>query len=100
MKSLLVRGVSLSVLLCTFALQADVIKLKDGRAIQGMFLGGNSRQIDFLSPSGPEGPLRPRLTGATYPLLLPKCLLNLYPHSPIAPESERSHFPISNLVSP
>ncbi|HEU0005157.1 MAG TPA: hypothetical protein VFS12_04110, partial [Terriglobia bacterium] len=34
------------------ALQADVIKLKDGRAIQGIFLGGNSRQIDFLSPSG------------------------------------------------
>jgi len=33
-------------------LQADVVKLKDGRAIQGIFLGGNSRQIDFLSPGG------------------------------------------------
>jgi len=52
MKSLLVPGVSFSVLLCTFSLQADVIKLKDGRAIEGIFLGGNSRQIDFLSPSG------------------------------------------------
>ena len=52
MKSLLVPGVSLSVLLCSFTLQADVIKLKDGRAIEGIFLGGNSRQIDFLSPSG------------------------------------------------
>src|SRR4029453_9438501 len=52
MKSLLVPGVSLSVLLCTFTVQADVIKLKDGRAIEGIFLGGNSRQIDFLSPSG------------------------------------------------
>ena len=52
MKSLLVRGVCLSVLLCTFTLQADVVKLKDGRAIQGIFLGGNSRQIDFLSPGG------------------------------------------------
>jgi hypothetical protein len=52
MKSLLVPGVSLSVLLCTFTLQADVIKLKDGRAIEGIFLGGNSRQIDFLSPGG------------------------------------------------
>ena len=29
-----------------------MIKLKDGRAIQGIFLGGNSRQIDFLSPGG------------------------------------------------
>lgn len=52
MKSLLVPGVSLSVLLCSFTLQADVVKLKDGRAIQGIFLGGNSRQIDFLSPGG------------------------------------------------
>ena len=52
MKSLLVRGVCLSVLLCAFTLQADVVKLKDGRAIQGIFLGGNSRQIDFLSPGG------------------------------------------------
>ena len=51
MKSLLVPGVSLSLLLCSF-LQADVIKLKDGRAIEGIFLGGNSRQIDFLSPGG------------------------------------------------
>ena len=52
MKSLLVRGVSLSLLLCAFTVQADVVKLKDGRAIQGIFLGGNSRQIDFLSPGG------------------------------------------------
>jgi outer membrane lipoprotein SlyB len=52
MKSLLVPGVSLSVLLCAFTLQADVVKPKDGRTIQGIFLGGNSRQIDFLSPGG------------------------------------------------
>ena len=52
MKSLLVPGISLSVLLCAFTLQADVVKLKDGRTIQGIFLGGNSRQIDFLSPGG------------------------------------------------
>jgi hypothetical protein len=52
MKSLFVSGVSLSLLICTFTLKADVIKLKDGRAIQGIFLGGNSRQIDFLSPGG------------------------------------------------
>ena len=52
MKSLLVPGVSLSLLFCTFTLQADIVKLKDGRAIQGIFLGGNSRQIDFLSPGG------------------------------------------------
>jgi outer membrane lipoprotein SlyB len=39
-------------LVSCFALQADVIKLKDGRAIQGIFLGGNTRQIDFLSPGG------------------------------------------------
>ena len=52
MKSLFVCAVSLSLLICTFTLQADVIKLKDGRAIQGIFLGGNSRQIDFLSPGG------------------------------------------------
>ena len=42
MKSLFVSGVSLSLLFCTFTLKADVIKLKDGRAIQGIFLGGNS----------------------------------------------------------
>ena len=52
MKSLLVSGVSLSLLFCTFTLQADVVKLKDGRTIEGIFLGGNSRQIDFLSPGG------------------------------------------------
>jgi hypothetical protein len=52
MKSLLVPGVSLSLLFCILTLQADIVKLKDGRAIQGIFLGGNSRQIDFLSPSG------------------------------------------------
>ena len=43
MKSLLVPGVSLSVLLCAFTLQADVVKLKDGRTIQGIFLGGIRR---------------------------------------------------------
>ena len=52
MKSLLLPGVSLSLLFCSVTFQADVIKLKDGRAIQGIFLGGNSRQIDFLSPGG------------------------------------------------
>jgi outer membrane lipoprotein SlyB len=43
---------SLSVLLSLLTLQADVVKLKNGRSIQGIFLGGNTRQIDLLSPGG------------------------------------------------
>jgi hypothetical protein len=43
---------TVSLMLLAFTLQADVIKLKDGRAIQGIFLGGNARQIDLLSPGG------------------------------------------------
>jgi hypothetical protein len=39
-------------LVSAFALHADVVKLKDGRTLQGIFLGGNARQIDFLSPGG------------------------------------------------
>jgi hypothetical protein len=52
MKSSLISVVSVSWLLSAFTLQADVVKLKDGRAIQGIFLGGNTRQIDLLAPSG------------------------------------------------
>jgi hypothetical protein len=52
MKSSLVPVVTLSLLLSALPLQADVIKLKDGRTIQGIFLGGNSRQIDVLDPGG------------------------------------------------
>src|SRR5262245_18682262 len=43
---------TVSLMLLAFTLQADVVKLKDGRAIQGIFLGGNARQIDVLSPGG------------------------------------------------
>ena len=39
-------------LVSALTLHADVVKLKDGRAIQGIFLGGNARQIDLLSPGG------------------------------------------------
>jgi outer membrane lipoprotein SlyB len=52
MKSALVSVVTVSMLLSGATLRADVIRLKDGRSIQGIFLGGNSRQIDFLSPEG------------------------------------------------
>jgi len=52
MKSSLVSAVSASLLLSTFTLHADVVKLKDGRTIQGIFLGGNTRQIDLLAPTG------------------------------------------------
>jgi outer membrane lipoprotein SlyB len=52
MRPSLVSLVSASLFLSSFTLQADVVKLKDGRAIQGIFLGGNTRQIDFLSPGG------------------------------------------------
>src|SRR5262245_39832852 len=45
-------AVGASVLVSALALQADVVKLKDGRTLQGIFLGGNARQIDFLSPGG------------------------------------------------
>ena len=52
MKSSFVPVVTVSLLLSCFTLRADVVKLKDGRAIQGIFLGGNSRQIDLLVPGG------------------------------------------------
>jgi hypothetical protein len=32
--------------------RADTIKLRDGRLIQGTFLGGNTRQIDFMTQAG------------------------------------------------
>jgi len=43
---------SLSFLFNIPSLRADTIKLRDGRAIQGTFLGGNTRQIDFMSQAG------------------------------------------------
>src|SRR5262245_42937593 len=30
----------------------DMLRLRDGKAIQGTFLGGNARQIDFLNQAG------------------------------------------------
>jgi outer membrane lipoprotein SlyB len=36
----------------TLSVQADTIKLRDGSAIQGTFLGGNTRQIDFITQAG------------------------------------------------
>ncbi len=32
--------------------KADTLALRDGKAIEGTFLGGNTRQIDFLATSG------------------------------------------------
>ena len=52
MKSPFVPVITVSLMLSCFTLRADVIKLKDGRAVQGIFLGGNSRQIDILDPGG------------------------------------------------
>jgi hypothetical protein len=52
MRSSLVPLVTASLLLSSFTLRADVVRLKDGRTIQGIFLGGNSRQIDFLVSEG------------------------------------------------
>jgi hypothetical protein len=52
MKSSLLPVISVSLFLCSFTSQADLVKLTDGRVIQGIFLGGNSRQIDFLGPAG------------------------------------------------
>ena len=43
---------SFSFLLSTLLVQADTIKLRDGRVIQGTFLGGNTRQIDFITQGG------------------------------------------------
>ena len=43
---------SSSFLLNSLTIQADTIKLRDGRAIQGTFLGGNTRQIDFITQAG------------------------------------------------
>jgi len=43
---------SFSFLLSSLPTQADTIKLRDGRAIQGTFLGGNTRQIDFITQAG------------------------------------------------
>ena len=52
MKSSLVPVVTVSLLLSSFTLRADVVRLKDGRTIQGIFLGGSSRQIDLLVSDG------------------------------------------------
>ena len=52
MKLSFVPVITVSLLLSCFTLRADVVKLKDGRAVQGIFLGGNSRQIDILDPGG------------------------------------------------
>jgi outer membrane lipoprotein SlyB len=43
----------LLVLFCTAAqLNADTVTLQNGRRVEGTFLGGNTRQIDFLTTSG------------------------------------------------
>jgi hypothetical protein len=37
---------------CLSAVQADTLKLRDGKSITGTFLGGSSRQIEFLPHGG------------------------------------------------
>lgn len=44
--------ISFSFILNSQTTQADAIKLRDGRFIQGTFLGGNTRQIDFMTQAG------------------------------------------------
>jgi hypothetical protein len=41
-----------SLLLGAQLFQADMLRLRNGKAIQGTFLGGNARQIDFLNQAG------------------------------------------------
>src|SRR5206468_6864469 len=43
---------SFSFMLNCLSARADTIKLRDGRAVQGTFLGGNTRQIDFITQAG------------------------------------------------
>jgi hypothetical protein len=33
-------------------LKADTVRLRDGKALDGTFVGGSARQIDFLTASG------------------------------------------------
>jgi hypothetical protein len=44
--------VSLLVLICAAALSGDTITLRNGQRMEGTFLGGSTRQIDFLTTSG------------------------------------------------
>ncbi len=39
-------------LCCTPLLSADTLILRDGKAIQGTFVSGSARQINFIAPSG------------------------------------------------
>jgi hypothetical protein len=52
MKLLTATILGLSFWLHSFPVQADMIRLRDGRTIQGTFLGGNTRQIDFITQAG------------------------------------------------
>jgi len=37
---------------CTMLLSADTLILRDGKAIQGTFVGGSAKQINFISSAG------------------------------------------------
>ncbi|MFN8006379.1 MAG: hypothetical protein U0V70_05030 [Terriglobia bacterium] len=52
MKNIMKTAVICGLMLQGFPSLADTIKLRDGRAVQGTFLGGNTRQIDFITQAG------------------------------------------------
>ncbi len=49
-----VRFVSIVISLTTglASLNADTIRLRDGKSVEGTFVGGSARQVDFLTTSG------------------------------------------------
>jgi hypothetical protein len=54
MKTTIVRQLFLAVALFAAAANADTLKLRNGQAVDGVFLGGSARQIDFMTQTGDE----------------------------------------------
>jgi hypothetical protein len=47
-----IRLVAAALLLWAGVAQADTLVLRDGKKLEGTFLGANSRQVDFMTPDG------------------------------------------------
>jgi len=52
MKWFMTVVLSLSFIMNSLPTRGDTVKLREGRAVQGTFLGGNTRQIDFMTQAG------------------------------------------------
>ena len=72
----------LGLLFAAARLSADTVTLQNGQKVEGTFLGGNTRQIDFLATSGQSLKIQiDTLKSLTFTIMHTSISLSTVPHT-------------------